>query len=358
MELILLLFGTYNIDMIIRPLREEEKDMYNAAVHHPLQSWEWGEFRKQTGLKVERIGCFDNGKLIRAFQVTFHPIPLLSGYTLGYFPKGDMPDEEQLAALRQIGQKHNALFIKMEPNVGQKVGIPSAHANIARFLMDNGAQPGRPLFTRYSFLLDITPHEDKLFANLSSKTRYNVRLAIKKGVQIFENSTEEGLQQYIDILNETTKRQGFYAHTPDYFKTMWKQLKDSGMVKIFNAVYEGKVLVSWIMFTFNDILYYPYGASRSENREVMASNLLMWEMILFGKRQNCKSFDMWGSLGPEPDPKDPWFGFHKFKKGYGGDLMEFIGTYDLVLNPPLYKLFRIAEDMRWKLLRLRTRLPF
>lgn len=344
--------------MLIRPLREEEKDLYNAAVNHPLQSWEWGEFRKKTGVAVERIGFFENGKLQKALQVTFHPIPLLSGYTLGYFPKGDMPDEEQLAALKQIGAKHNALFIKMEPNVGQVVGVPSAHKHIAQFLLDNGAQAGRPLFTRYTFILDIKPSEDKLFNNLGSKTRYNVRLAIKKGVQIFENSTQEGLDQYLQILAETTKRQGFYAHGPEYFKHMWETLNQSGMIKIFNAVYEGKVLASWIMFTFNGTLYYPYGSSRSENREVMASNLLMWEMILFGKRAGCTSFDMWGSLGPEPDPKDPWFGFHKFKKGYGGDLIEFIGTYDFVLNPMLYKLFRIAEDWRWKLLRLRTRLPF
>lgn len=344
--------------MIIRPLREEEKDLYNSVVKHPLQSWEWGEFRKETGVAVERIGFFEDGKIKKALQVTFHPIPLLSGYTVGYFPKGEMPDEEQLAALRQLGRQHNALHIKLEPDVAQKVGVPSAHASIIDFLLANGAVPGRPLFTRYSFILNLKPSEDQLFEKLSSKTRYNVRVALKKGVQIFENSTEAGMAQYLEILAETTKRQGFYAHTPGYFKTLWKNLKNTGMIKIFNAVYEDKVLVSWIMFTFNGVLYYPYGASRSENREVMASNLLMWEMILFGKRQNCHHFDMWGSLGPEPNEKDPWFGFHKFKKGYGGDLVEFIGTYDLVLNQPLYQLFKLAENWRWKWLRFRTRLPF
>ena len=67
-------------------------------------------------------------------------------------------------------------------------------------------------------------------------------------------------------------------------------------------------------------------------------------------------FDMWGSLGPEPNQKDPWFGFHRFKKGYGGQLVEFLGTYDLVLDPPVYKVFRAADDLRWKLLRLKTKL--
>ena len=90
----------------------------------------------------------------------------------------------------------------------------------------------------------------------------------------------------------------------------------------------------------------------------MASNLLMWEMIQFGKNSGCTLFDLWGSLGPEPDKSNPWYGFHRFKKGYGGDLVEFVGTYDLVLDDPLYSLFTIADKVRWKLLRLRTKLPF
>jgi len=136
---------------------------------------------------------------------------------------------------------------------------------------------------------------------------------------------------------------------------MWQELGNSGMMRIFNAVYEGKVLVSWIMFVFDNVLYYPYGASSREYRDVMASNLMMWEMIRLGKQLGCKTFDMWGSLGPEPDPKNPWFGFHRFKKGYGGQLKEFIGTYDLVLDSTMYSLYRVIEELRWKFLRLRKK---
>jgi lipid II:glycine glycyltransferase (peptidoglycan interpeptide bridge formation enzyme) len=341
--------------MLLRPLREEEKGLYNQVVGHPLQSWEWGNFRAQTGLQVERVGFFDQGKLVKALEVTFHPIPMM-GKTAGYFPKGFMPDEEQLAVLKQIGQQHNALFIKLEPNVSQPVGNPSGHQEITKFLLDHNCVPGRPLFTKYTFQLDLTPSTEDLFANLSSKTRYNVNVAYKKGVQIVENSTAEGMEEYIKILEETTTRQGFYAHSPEYFRTMWNTLGSSGMLRIFNAVYDNQVLVSWIMFIFNGVLYYPYGASRSIHREVMASNLMMWEMINFGKANGCSVFDMWGSLGPEPDPKDPWFGFHRFKKGYGGTLVEFLGTYDLVLDYPFYKLFRVADGLRWKLLRIKAKL--
>ncbi|HYD34481.1 MAG TPA: peptidoglycan bridge formation glycyltransferase FemA/FemB family protein [Vitreimonas sp.] len=341
--------------MLLREVHEEEKALYNAAVDHPLQSWEWGEFRKKTGLKIERVGLFDNNKLQKGLQVTFHPLPLI-GQNVGYYPRGFMPDEEQLAVLKQLGKKNNALFVKMEPNIAEKVGNPSAQYQIGKFLLANGAEPGRPLFTKYSFQLDLTKSEDELLANLHSKTRYNVNLAQKKGVQIYENTSAEGMEQYIDVLKETTNRQGFYAHGPEYFRKMWEVVGSSGMMRIFHGVYEDQIIVSWVMFVFNGVLYYPYGASRSAHRDVMASNLMMWEMIKFGQSQGCHLFDMWGSLGPEPDPKDPWFGFHRFKKGYGGDLVEFLGTYDLVLNPPIYKAFRVAENLRWKVLRLKTRL--
>jgi lipid II:glycine glycyltransferase (peptidoglycan interpeptide bridge formation enzyme) len=341
--------------MLLRPIAPEEKDQYNRVVTHPNQSWEWGEFRRASGLKLERVGFYEHGKLQKALELTFHPIPLI-GMTAGYFPKGFMPDEEQLAALKQLGKQHNALFIKMEPNVAQKVGTPSGHYDIAQFLQKSGVQPGKPMFHRYTFYIDLTKSEDELFNNIANKTRYNINLASKKGVQIIENSSDEGMEEYINILEETTKRQGFYAHSPEYFRNMWQALGPSGWMRIFQAVYEGQVLVSWVMFIFNGKLYYPYGASRAIHRDVMASNLMMWEMIRFGKSMGCHTFDLWGCLGPDANPKDPWFGFHRFKKGYGGDLMEFLGSYDLVLNQPLYKIFQVVDTLRWKVLKLKAKL--
>jgi lipid II:glycine glycyltransferase (peptidoglycan interpeptide bridge formation enzyme) len=342
--------------MLLRSIREEERAAYDAIVQHPLQSWAWGEFRKQTGVQVERVGFFEEGKLQKAFQVFFHPIPHYSSMTIGYFPRGYMPDEEQLNAVRQIAKRHNAVFVKLEPNVAQKVENVSAHSAIADFLIKNGCTPGRPLFTKYTFQMGLRASEDELFSKLNSKTRYNVNLAFKKGVQIYENTSAEGMEQYVQILEETTQRQGFYAHKPEYFRKMWEHAGNSGMLRIFNAVYENQVLVSWVMFVFNKKLYYPYGASRSAFREVMPSNLMMWEMIKFGKSEGCELFDMWGSLGPMPDEKDAWFGFHRFKKGFGGDLVEFLGTYDLVINPPAYSIYRLVENIRWKFLRFKTKL--
>jgi lipid II:glycine glycyltransferase (peptidoglycan interpeptide bridge formation enzyme) len=343
--------------MLIRSIRSEEKKLYNLVVSHPLQSWEWGEFREKTGVKVERLGFFEGEKLIKGLQVTFHNIPVPGiNQTIGYLPKGFTPDQDQLSALKQLATKHNALFIKLEPNILQNTNISPHFSQLVKLFEKNNAVKGRPLFTKYTFQLDLSLSKDQLFANLQSKTRYNVNLAYKKGVKIFENSTEEGMEQYIQILEETKSRQGFYAHTPDYFRKIWKSFGKSGAVKIFNAVYQDTIVVSWIMFLFNDVLYYPYGASRSIHRNVMASNLMMWEMITWAKKQGAKIFDMWGSLGPEADRSHPWYGFHNFKKGYGGVHTRFVGTFDLILQQPHYKIFKAVDNLRWKFLRAKTKI--
>jgi lipid II:glycine glycyltransferase (peptidoglycan interpeptide bridge formation enzyme) len=203
--------------------------------------------------------------------------------------------------------------------------------------------------------LDISPPEEKLLETMKPKTRYNINLAHRKGVEVVQDDSDAALEEYLRILKATTSRQGFYAHGEEYFRQMWQTLKPTGMMHIFRAIFEGKTLVSWIVFVHNRTLYYPYGASSNENRELMASNLMMWRVIQFGKAQGCLSFDMWGALGPDANPNDPWFGFHKFKEGYGGVLTEFMGTYDLVVNPQLYQIYRVLEDLRWKILRVASR---
>lgn len=345
----------YHTGMIVRQLQPQERAAYNAVVRHPLQTWEWGEFRKKTGVEIERLGLFDQGKMVNGLQVGFHRIPH-TALTAGYLPKGPMPDEDQLQALMDLGKKHNALYIKLEPNLGAPVTSPSAHEAIAQFLLDHACVRGRGLFSQHTFMLDLTPNEEYLLENMKQKTRYNIRLAERKGVRIIEDSTEQGLEAYLQLLHETTRRQAFYAHNDQYFRDMWAELAPAGIAHILKAEYEGKILAVWIVFLHQGVLYYPYGASSSEHKELMASNLLMWEAIKFGKRNNCSSFDMWGSLGPDASEKDPWFGFHKFKEGYGGVLTKFIGSFDLVLNPPMYKIYRILENWRWKLLRIKARL--
>jgi lipid II:glycine glycyltransferase (peptidoglycan interpeptide bridge formation enzyme) len=347
--------------MLIRELRPEESEIYNRSVTHPLQSWEWGEFRKKTGVDIVRLGQFEEEKLVHGFQISFHPLPKFSSLSVGYIPKSVVPERKVFTALKDLAKDRQTIFFKLEPNVcaPSTNGDTENISKIRSYLSEVGCVAGRPLFTKYSFMLDLTKDEDALLEETKSKTRYNVRLAARKGVVVSEDNSPQAFEDYLKLtFEETTKRQGFYAHNREYHKKMWETLQPSGIAHLLKATYEGKTLVTWIVFTFNNILYYPYGASSSANREVMASNLMMWEAILFGKRMGCTLFDMWGSLGPEPSHKDPWIGFHRFKEGYGSTLMEFIGTYDYVIDPPKYKLYTMADNLRWKYLRMKAKFPF
>jgi lipid II:glycine glycyltransferase (peptidoglycan interpeptide bridge formation enzyme) len=198
---------------------------------------------------------------------------------------------------------------------------------------------------------------------MSSKTRYNIRVAQKHGVTIQEENTEEAFARYLKLTQETTTRQGFYAHSLNYHRLMWRHLysqltthNSQPIAHLLTARYQGKILVTWIIFLFNNVLYYPYGASSSEHKEVMASNLMMWEAIKWGKQNGARLFDLWGTPGPDPKPTDPYYGFHRFKTGYGPKLVEFVGSYDLVLKQPHYQFFTLTDKFRWFLFKLKAKL--
>ncbi len=300
--------------------------------NHPLQSEEWEEFRKKTGVKTVRV----DGLLM-----TVHKIPH-TPFSIGYLPKGPMPDKKLIDELRKIGKEQNCIFIQLEPNVERNSSFIINHSSLR--------PAAHPLFTKYTFVLDLTKSEQELLSNMHPKTRYNIRIAQKHGVEIVEDNSDKAFKEYLKLTKETTQRQGFFAHTEMYHRLMWESLKGK-VAHLFLAKYKNDTLVTWIVFVNDDTLFYPYGASSSKHREVMASNLMMWEVIKWGKKMGLKKFDMWGALGADPDTHDPWFGFHRFKQGYGPKHVEFIGSYDLVIKPVLYEVYKIADKLRWLLLR-------
>lgn len=341
--------------MIYREPRIDERGLYEKLPQHPLQSWAWGEFREKTGVATKRLVGFDGNEAVSQLQVTFHQIPKLP-YTVGYYPKGIWPDELQLAALRDLGGREKAIFIKMEPDVSTPPKNQADLDGLRQILVSHGCVLGRPLFTQYSFLIDLRQSEEVLLSRMKNKTRYNLRIAEKHGVVVTEDNTDSGFETYLSLLKETTSRQQFYAHSENYHRKMWQTMRAAGIARLLKATYQGEVLTTWILFHYKDRLYYPYGASSRSHREVMASNLVMWQAIRLGKSLGCTSFDLWGSLGPNPNPKDSWYGFHNFKLGYGGALAEFAGSYDLVINPVLYRLYTIADTWRWRYLKLKSKL--
>lgn len=318
-------------------------DQWDSIVFHPLQAWAWGDFRKKMGIEVVRVGIYENSTLIGGYQLTFHKSPKLP-YTIGYFPKGPEPKDDMLLFLQKIGKEKKAIFIQLEPNVIPPNPSP---IQLSSFLVKSH----HPLFTKYTFSINLTKSEEQLLKDMHSKTRYNIKVAQKHEVKIEENSSDEAFKEYLLLSEETTRRQGFYAHTSLYHSKMWEILHKEKIAKLWRAVYKGQTLASWIIFCFGDTVYYPYGASSREHREVMAPTLLLWEITKWAKKAGFKKFDLWGAMGPNPDKNDPWYGFHRFKEGFNPEFIEFIGSYDLVVNPLLYKFYCLADTLRWKVLK-------
>ena len=164
---------------------------------HPLQSLAWGEFREKTGVKVIK----ENG-----LQITIHQVPRTK-LTIGYLPKGPMPTKAMLGELEEIGKKENCIFIQLEPNVVDSEELKLKMKNL-------GLIPAaHPLFTKYTFVLDLTKTEEELLKNMHQKTRYNLRVAEKKGVKVIEDNSDRAFEEYLRLTRETTSRQNFYAHS-------------------------------------------------------------------------------------------------------------------------------------------------
>lgn len=331
--------------MDLRVLDDSYKIEYDKLVTHIIQSWQWGEFRKSLGVPLIRYGLFKNNKLINAFLISFHKIPLMNQF-VGYLPKGPFPNIDFAQALKKIAKDQNCVFIKTEPNIESG----SSGKIDKRF-----KKAIKPLFTKYNFVLDLSPTEEKLLKEMHQKTRYNIRVAQKKGVTVQIRDDAEALKTYLKIYFETTKRQGYFGHNEIYHAKVWETFSKTGQVKFVIAQYNNTPLVAWMLLVFKDTLYYPYGGSSPIHRDVMASNLVAWEAIKLGKSLGLKKFDMWGALGPDADPKDPWFGFHRFKQGYGGRWIEYLGSFDLVSNPLIYYAFNsIDKFTKLKVLLLRV----
>jgi lipid II:glycine glycyltransferase (peptidoglycan interpeptide bridge formation enzyme) len=309
----------------------------NIQVNHPMQSLEWGEARKKMGIRVERI--VDNDHI---FQLSIHPIPY-SPFSIGYLPRSVAPTESVLQKLYEFGKQNNLLFIKLEPYT------PYEDNSLLKMKKIKLVLSPHALFPEWTQTLNLTKTEEELLKNMKPKTRYNIRLAEKKGVVIKELSTDEGYAIFEKLYFETCARQNYHGHTPFYHKTIWNELKNS-QAHILIAFLGETPLAAYELLYLNKYFYYLYGGSSLLHKNVMAPNLLMWEAIKLGKKLGAEVFDMWGSLPPMYSESHPWAGFTRFKEGYGTEFTHLSPSYDLVINPFLYQIYNLAYKIREKLL--------
>ncbi len=320
-------------------------NVFNKLATHPLQSWQWGEARQKMGIEVLRIGEYSKKQITNVFQLTLHPIPYTL-FKIGYLPRSNFPTNESLKFLYDYAKKNKVIFIKIEPyeEKSKVKNQKSKILEIGNWKLEIAQSP-HPLFPKWTQILDLTKSEDELLKSLHPKTRYNIRLAQKKGVVVKEMSNAEGFNIFTKLYFETCKRQKYFGHNYQYHKAIWENLKNS-ISHIIIAYHQDIPLAAYQLFYFKETLYYVYGGTSELHRNLMASNLLMWKTILLGKKLNAKKLDMWGSLPPNYNQNDPWAGFTRFKEGYGGKFIELAGSYDLIIKPLVYKLYNYASSTR------------
>ncbi len=305
---------------------------------HPLQSFFFGEARKKMGIKILRWGEFENDRLMNVFQMSLHQ--LVFNYQIGYLPRSVFPSIDSLKFLYQYGKKNKIIFIKIEPYIFKTENKEKEIANLFQL-----KESSHPLFPKWTQILDLTKTEEELLKKFHHKTRYNFRLAQKKGVIVKELTNKKGFEIFSQLYFETCKRQHYHGHNLGYHQTLWDFFQRK-IAHIFIAFYQEIPLAAYQVWFYKNRAYYTYGGSSERYRNLMASNLLMWEVIRWAKRNGAEWFDLWGSLPPNYSLSHPWAGFTRFKQGYGTKFVELVGSLDLVIDPIFYSLYSFIYPIR------------
>ncbi|MBL7154992.1 MAG: peptidoglycan bridge formation glycyltransferase FemA/FemB family protein [Candidatus Portnoybacteria bacterium] len=287
-----------------------------------LQSWPWGEFQESLGRQIWRLET----EGLKALLIK-HNLPLGKSYL--YCPRGPVGEiskdrfQRFLVEVKKIAQQEKSIFFKIEPQ-------NNFQFSIFNFQISNKEiQPSKIL------ILDITKPEEELLSRMHPKTRYNIRLAQKKGVTVEQSS--EKIDDFLRLSKETAKRDKFHLHPQKYYQKMLEVLGQEGMVKLFLAKYQNQIVAANLVCFFSQTAFYLHGASDYNFRQLMAPHLCQWQGICQAKKLGLKYYDFWGI-----DEKK-WPGVTRFKKGFAGQEINYPGAFDLVFQPIWYKIYSLAR---------------
>jgi len=319
-----------------------------------LQSWQWGEFQQSEGRKIWRLANEDWQTLLIKY-----PLPFGQGYL--YCPRGPLfvipsASEESrgqqlstgllrrfaprndiiqifLNQIKEIAEKEKVIFLRLDP-VGElgleKFGFKKAPPDY--YFSATAASPAIAL-------LKIDFSEEELLQKMKPKTRYNLRLAERKGVKVTVGGNEL-LDIFYDLLEQTTQREKFKPHLKEHYQKLLDVFGDQ--IKIFLAQYNHQALAASMVLFFGQTAYYLHGASTSVKRYLMPTYLLHWQAIQEAKKLNCQFYDF-GGLAPIDDPKHHWSGLDRFKIGFGAEKVNFLWARDLVFQPIWYQVYNLAR---------------
>ena len=309
------------------------------------QSPEWAKVK--TSWKNEIVLAEDeNGKIIGAISVLIRKIPIFGN--IMYSSRGPICDIHDIQVMKQLtdgikelARKYNAIVYKGEPDIESKdEEFRKIVTSLGYKIKDDAKNFRDEIQPRYVFRLDIKGKtEEEIFAGFHSKTRYNVRLATKKGVVVKEG-TREDLKEFHKIMVETGARDGFIIRPLSYFEKMYDELAPKHM-KLLMAYYEDKPISGVIPIFYGNKTWYLYGASSNEHRNLMPNYLLQWEMIKLALKNKSDIYDLRGV----PGVADNSNGLYRFKKGFGAEYTEFVGEVYIEFKPIMYKLYKISEKI-------------
>ncbi len=334
---------------------------------HVLQSWGWGEFKSHWGWSVQRLLWTDGDAPVAAAQLLRHPIPH-TPWNFLYVSKGPALDygnldlvEQVLVDLESYARRSWALFVKIDPDVPRQLGevrpdqpLEPTGLAVANLLNQRGWRlSSEQIQFRNTVLIDLTPSPDDLLAAMKSKWRYNIRLAERQGVTIRPGGQAD-LAAFYQMYAETATRDGFLIRPETYYREVWTRFLDSGQAELLLALVEQEIVAGLMLFFCQQTAWYMYGASTGQHRQRMPNHALQWAAISRAKARGCQRYDLWGA----PDvfeESDRLWGVYRFKQGFGGQVVQWLGAYDYPVNRALYFTFtQTMPRLRALLRRLRA----
>ena len=302
---------------------------------HFMQSAEWAALKSdwKREVVVTRNG---DGSIRGGISVLVRKIPM-TPYTLMYAPRGPIFDEDDSAAftdivngVRRIAKKHRSVCLRMDPDI--RAGFePFDNALSSMKLKVKGGKNFETTQPRFVYRMDIKGKtEEEVMANFTSKTRYNVRVAIKNGVETrVVNGDPEAISQFHELMKVTGERDGFICRSKEYFERLLRSLGEDA--RLYAAYYDGEMIAGTLAIRYADKVWYLYGASSNKERNRMPNYLLQWEMIRWAIESGVSVYDFRGVSG-DMDESNPLYGLYRFKRGFNGELVEFVGEIDAVFR--------------------------
>ena len=341
---------------------KKEYDFFSKKVNaHFLQSYEWGEFKKEHGWEPVRIGFFKDEKCIGVGQ--YLKRKLFFNYYIAYFPKGPSFQFESepvfpdiLEMLKEyFKDKKDILFFRIEPDIVEHIDFEYKNSNVFELLKKSGYIKA-PYDIQYRDTRKlILSDEESVWSSFSSNHRNKIRKASKKGIEIREVTDESEIEEWYGLYEITAKRNNIFIHNLKYYKDFFSFFYPKDVLKLYASFYNGEMITGAYILYYGDEAIYMYGASQNKERNRHPNEALFWEAIKEAIRKKKKYFDFWG-IAPNNDSSHPWYGLSQFKARFGGVHIRYGGCYDYPNRKMLYHIFITAEKVRKYLLQLKKRL--